>query len=481
MSVNANKFKKHILIRAFVFMLVLTMPMLTWGIIRIVGVFAPSVIEKIDYDLGENRTKTKFPTSFNLKTITSELEAYYNDRVPFRSVIITANRGINSVIEKPYDNTIGPFLIGLFYSDENVQISDGTTDKELDDLFGDTSQEEDSSNTSAKCEHKYVEVKVVEPDYEWCGYTLYSCSLCNHEKKSDFTDKLIDTTYMPLKVYNDSTVEGRQNWLFYKGALNLEYYKGTNVLSDEEMAVWLDKMKRLQELCDEKDIQLLYMLMPNKEQVYPEYVPTLEIKDQYKRVPRFVDYVKNNSDIKFIYPLEELTVAKKYWQVYYKHDTHWNEAGGFIGSQAALKALGKGTTNLLDIPVKELEQDGGDLIRLGNLDPDLYKEDRDYDVVYKPNVSDIWRNGDVNEIYRVKSTSSNNQRLVMVGDSFLACGIKFFSKEYTDSTFLHRNFLDDEMVQEDIRNTDVLIVSANERYDALMIQSVDKIIDILSK
>lgn len=481
MSDNANKVKKHILIRAFVFMIVLTMPMLAWGIIKIVGIFAPSVIEKIDYDLGENRVKSKFPTSFNLETITSELEAYYNDRVPFRSVIITTNREINGAIEKPYNNTIGPFLLKLVYGEQNSQISDSTSDKELDELFGNESQDQETPGVSTKCEHKYVMVEVVEPDYEWYGYTLYSCSLCNNEIKSDFIDKVIDSSYMPLKVYNGITVEGRRNWLFYAGEFNLEYYKGTNVLSEEEMANWLDKMKKLQEICDEKDIQLLYMIMPTKEQVYPEYMPTLEIENKYKRVPRFLDYVKNNSDINIIYPLEELIVAKKYWQVYYKHDTHWNNVGGFIGTQAALKALGKDTTNLLDIPIKDRKWNSGDLISLGNLNPNIYSEDRDYDIVYKPEINDVWKSGIVDEVYCVKSTSPNNQKMVMVGDSFRIHVSNYIYKEFAESTFLHRDFLGDEMVQEDIRNADVLIVSANERYDALMVQSVDEIIDILSK
>ena len=58
---------------------------------------------------------------------------------------------------------------------------------------------------------------------------------------------------------------------------------------------------------------------------------------------------------------------------------------------------------------------------------------------------------------------------------------KFLCKEFEESTITHRNFLDNELVQESIRNADVLVVSANERYDLNMIESIDTIINILEE
>lgn len=487
MSKELNKKKKNAFVKMCVFMAVITLPMLTWGILKGVSVFEPSVMTKLDYDLGENRKKSKFPTSFNAKTITAELEAYYNDRVPFRSIIIKVNREIYGTIEKPYDNTLGPFLVGLFYDSENSQGSISTPDMDLDDLFGDETESTDGSGdnetpeTPTKCEHKYTVIESREPDYEWYGYTLYSCSLCGHETKSDFKDKLVDISYMPPKLHNGITVEGRMKWLFYNAEDNLEYYKGTNILDEATMAEWLDKMEELQAICDEKDIQLLYMIMPSKEQVYSEYMPTYVVADSYKRVPRFVDYVKDNSDVNFIYPIEELLVAKKYWQVYYKYDTHWNNVGGFIGTQSVLSALGKNTTNLANLSVTEYQPAAGDLVNLGNLEASLYGDDREYQIEYKSEISNLLAEGKEDEIYHVKTNSQNTEKLVVVGDSFRIHLSKFLCKEFEESTITHRNFLDNELVQESIRNADVLVVSANERYDLNMIESIDTIINILEE
>ena len=221
--------------------------------------------------------------------------------------------------------------------------------------------------------------------------------------------------------------------------------------------------------------------MPTKEQVYPEYLPSYTIENTYKRVPRFVDYVKNNSDIKIIYPLEELHVSKKYWQVYYKHDTHWNDAGAFIGSQLILKNLGKPTTLLTDLSITKAQRSVGDLITLGNLDSNLYSDDTDYIIEYKPEINTILTEGSEFGIYKIKTDSQNAEKLVVIGDSFRIHLSHFLYKDFAESTFSHRDFLNEESIKNDIKNTNILVVSANERYDALMINSIDSIIQILSE
>ena len=60
-------------------------------------------------------------------------------------------------------------------------------------------------------------------------------------------------------------------------------------------------------------------------------------------------YVKENSDINIIYPINELKAAKKYWQIYYKYDTHWNNMGAFVGVQSLYKALDIPMTNPLNV------------------------------------------------------------------------------------------------------------------------------------
>ena len=81
----------------------------------------------------------------------------------------------------------------------------------------------------------------------------------------------------------------------------------------------------------------------------------------------------------------------------------------------------------------------------------------------------------------MKTNSQNDEKLVVVGDSFRIHLSKFLCKDFEESMITHRNYLDNELVQESIRNADVLVVSANERYDLNMIESIDTIINILEE
>ena len=79
-----------------------------------------------------------------------------------------------------------------------------------------------------------------------------------------------------------------------------------------------------------------------------------------------------------------------------------------------------------------------------------------------------------------KSTSENECNFVMISDSFRKAMIPFLEKDFSDCTITHRNNINDVKVEEAIRNADVLVIATIERYDSSLVQSVDKIINILS-
>ena len=196
------------------------------------------------------------------------------------------------------------------------------------------------------------------------GYDLVQCSRCHAEEKINFTEKLVDKSYFPPNIMNGSVLEGRRNWLYFAEDNSVEYYRGTNLLSEEELADYSARAAALQKLCDDKGIVLKLMIVPNKEQVYSEYMPSYEIKETYKRVERLKDYVKESSGIEIMYPKKELSVVKPYVQTYFKYDTHWNYAGAFIGAQVLNRSLGLPVTGLEEFNYMEIPYAGGDLCGL---------------------------------------------------------------------------------------------------------------------
>ena len=98
----------------YIFVILLVLPSLCWGIILLI----PEAKEVFHKDIGENRQLAVISEDVSLSNITSQWEAYYSDHAPFRNVLIQANQKINGVIEKNYMSSVQPFLLQCFYGKE---------------------------------------------------------------------------------------------------------------------------------------------------------------------------------------------------------------------------------------------------------------------------------------------------------------------------------------------------------------------------
>lgn len=396
-----------------VFILILILPTFIWGILKIAGKFEPSVMSRTTGDFNENRNLAEFPANVSAQDFPGQFEKYYNDHLPFRSLIITANKKITNIMEDTYDDYIQPAIIDAFYSDSEVP-------------------------------------------------------------------------FFPPRLQNNNVLIGRDGWYFYALDNSIDYYRATNILEDDTMKDYLSTMNKLQDICDSKGKTLQYVIFPNKEQVYSEYMPTYAIVDEYKREPRFVDYVRNNSRINIIYPLDDMKSNKSFGQLYLKYDTHWNNAGAFVGSQALLKALGMETTSINDVKTEigDIPMEG-DMINLGALDKDLLSNEINYKVYYKPDIQvengGTADNTYASNIYKSTSSSTNKKKLVMICDSYRIALTPYMEKEFAEMTTIYRNNILDNEAVEAIKNADVIIFEAVERYDEAIISDSENVIDILSK
>lgn len=531
--------KKLRFVMAAVFMAVLILPSLAWGVLRLISLQHPEVMEMLDFELSENREKAAFPESFELDGYTRQLEAYYNDRAPFRSVLIRWNQKISGKLETVYRADIEPKLIAWLYGSDNkgntqtpglpagipgdtqgsglsAGVPGDTQDSSLPagvpgNAQGTGQAEEDSpagqSSTAPPAEetHNYLEAeklpptclesgsityrcedcgntytetlpatghtaetKAVEPSYLNYGYTDYSCTVCGRKWRGDFVAKPIDDSYFPPRLAGDYTVFGRYNWLFYRGNSTLSYYRGMNILPEEEMAAYMAVLQQLQDVCDQKGIRLLFMVIPNKEEVYAEYMPTYQIIDTRKREERLAAYIAENSAIDFLYPLEELKAGKVCYDTYYQYDSHWNNAGGFLGAQALYQALKMPVTGFTDWNITQVSGAPTGLMTTGGLDPANYPEDHDYVIDYRPEVQVTKVEGEKNifcstGIYRAWSDCGNDEKLVLLGDSFRVAMLPWLEKDFAEICVAHRD--EKQKIKPDIKEADVLVVMAVERFD----------------
>ena len=96
----------------------LILPTISWIILS--HIENKDIISSLDFDLNEKRLKATLSETLNINSINVELENYYNDRIPFRSVLITFKKNFDDAIEKPYREVIEKQLLKIFSRRKNL-------------------------------------------------------------------------------------------------------------------------------------------------------------------------------------------------------------------------------------------------------------------------------------------------------------------------------------------------------------------------
>ncbi len=329
-----------------------------------------------------------------------------------------------------------------------------------------------------RLDHDPKHLKTVETSYLDCGYDLYECKTCGLTYRENFVPKLIDTTFRAPKYNNDGRViYGRYDWLFYTGNDMEKHYMGTNIYDEETMDLMVGALDELNAECQKRGITLVVAFWPARCDVYGEYMPTYEIVTKVGRTETMTNYINETNKTGFvtIYPEAELSATKNYFQTHYRLDTHWNHAGGFIGAQAILKALGMETTDIRTVKYTPVSVDPYqmDLTRMlskaeqREFNP---KYDIDYTFEYRPDIQISSQSGVGNfsssDIERSVSTNENGKSIVLLGDSLREAVFPFIQKEFTNTTFAHVSSVtsnNSEQIIDEILKSDVLVLSRGAR------------------
>ena len=476
-----------------------------------IRVISPETFAGLNYDLGEKREKTKIESFTQLASSGDVLSLYFADRAPFRSTLVSFYQKTNTRLEASYDKKLKPAILAKLYGTSVSEIT--SDDSAFNELFGDNgvdggtvisvpgtgsgstgagstgtdnssgNTEPDGGNDENVHIHEWIYAGGQEVSYDSWGYNIYFCNSCHMVEYRDWKNKLIDDSYLAPVVINGTTIMGRSGWLFLYNYGNINYYKANNIMSTEEMDAYMQTLIELDELCREHGIKLAVSIAPDKDQVYSEYMPTYSVADEYKRTERLVDYIKDNSDIAISYTLNELKYSDRFWRTYFKYDTHWNHMGAYIGTMALYSTLGMEVTDPNSILVSAYDYGtAGDLIELAGIDASDYEPDIDYMIWYKDGVELTYETPGyeaLENIYRTTANVDNDEKLVLIGDSFRVNMMAYLKMDFAECAFYNREVI--SAADDDILDCDVLVLQANERNDNRIITSAEYIIELLKK
>jgi hypothetical protein len=163
---------------------------------------------------------------------------------------------------------------------------------------------------------------------------------------------------------------GRDGWFFYAGENSLDYYRSTQPFTPEQLEQWRRGLERRRDWLAARGIRYLFAVMPNKETIYPEFMPRgyNRVRPQ-SRLDQLLGYLREHSSVPVLDVRASLRLAKGRERLYYHTDSHWNCRGAYAAYDRIIETLAAWFPEMKPLPSSELRDyeksvPGGDLTQM---------------------------------------------------------------------------------------------------------------------
>jgi hypothetical protein len=171
---------------------------------------------------------------------------------------------------------------------------------------------------------------------------------------------------------------GKRGWLFSSEFPGGADHNAARPFTADELDRWRRLLEKRRDWLAERGIRYLFVIAPNKQSVYPEFLPEALRRQQNAgcRIDQLVTHMRQHSDVQVLDLRPALQDAKKHERVYDRTDTHWNDRGAYAGYRALVSAL-QPDFPALSPRTRDAWEDtsdlrqGGDLARMMDLDGSL--------------------------------------------------------------------------------------------------------------
>ncbi len=133
---------------------------------------------------------------------------------------------------------------------------------------------------------------------------------------------------------------GKDGWLFF------DYKRGSpgvdRPFTDEQMNSWQRVFESQQDWLAQRGIEYAIVIVPEKQSIYPEYLPESHRYLQTgSRLDQLLGYLKAHSHLHLVDLRQQFQEAKQTRRLYFRNDTHWNNAGALVASQTIISEFAK--------------------------------------------------------------------------------------------------------------------------------------------
>jgi hypothetical protein len=151
-------------------------------------------------------------------------------------------------------------------------------------------------------------------------------------------------TGLGLDNHNTGIIIGKSGWLFYPSDApdpNLLADRNLNPFTPSELDAWVNLLEQRNRFCEEHHIAFIAVIPPDKQTVYPEYLPDAVTRiGKVTRLDQLIARLhETHSRVKLIDLRPTLMEAKKQNRIYFKTDTHWNDYGAYAAYPVIINAV----------------------------------------------------------------------------------------------------------------------------------------------
>jgi alginate O-acetyltransferase complex protein AlgJ len=133
---------------------------------------------------------------------------------------------------------------------------------------------------------------------------------------------------------SEKVLFGKQGWLFLHGDTNdiLGQHTGKVKMGAARRAAWRRVLEGRVAACERLGIPWHCIVVPDKESVYPEYLPDEVVPSARRPIHELLE-VAASAGAPVSYALDRLLAAKQEDELYPRTDTHWNFCGAYVAYQ----------------------------------------------------------------------------------------------------------------------------------------------------
>ena len=211
---------------------------------------------------------------------------------------------------------------------------------------------------------------------------------------------------------NEKIIVGKDNWLYF--ASTLDEYEAKNTLTQRQIDNTAKTLRLIQEYAEEKGAQFLFISAPNKNTVYPEYMPSRYLKGEK---PNNLEML---SEALEKYCVNQLVLKDLFLSqnkvLYHTRDSHWTNEGAVLVSNAIMDKLNYEHNDFSDINHHTEMCWEGDLDSMIFPTLNILSEEEIYDIDYGFDYIGSFRTSDDMLIRTINPNGEKN--ILMYRDSF---------------------------------------------------------------